>query len=460
MSDHDWIAVLARGDLALSLPVLSLVQAGSPKFHGSGRLVWNQKSGVKIYAVTDGAEELRERFGQGGAPVGKLIPPETYVSATGRTQDGWDVSTIAAPREGYSVSFESPHVLWDMTSGGLTMTRPLPARATQHRRMVRALLEPSPGSWPRTTTTVVHNEFFGGTSSQADWLQATTRLGSLLARERSDRLFEVRLLLENNAPPEDPFEIIHAVAQAFSFILGRRIWVYGLEDITADSERRELYRHRTSSDNSLRPPLGKNGTYLENVEGLLGKAVDFFLTAQGREVAEYLELCWDTTDNDFTTSITVVAITLESLLRMGTKSHPIDDPGYTPEDRHALLSWIDARVGLRTKRFLERVRGFVNNLGHPRPIDVLWSWHRAGVLSITPEDIKAWEKSRNPAAHGALAGNRPTREELQQRFDRYIRVQNLINRTSLHLIGYRGLYVDYSQPGWPDAAFPPPEGRV
>src|SRR2546426_5162347 len=150
MSDHDWIDVLARGDLALSLPVLRLVQAGSPRFHGSGRLVWNQKSGVQIHAVTDGAEELRKGFGRGGF-LGKLIPLETYISATGQTQDGWDVSTIAGPRKGYSVSFESPHVLWDMTSDGLSMTRPLPTRAIR-RRIVRALLEPPPAYWPRETT--------------------------------------------------------------------------------------------------------------------------------------------------------------------------------------------------------------------------------------------------------------------------------------------------------------------
>src|SRR5438132_9737739 len=126
MPDHDWIAVLARGDLALDIPVLRLVQEGFPPFVGSGRLVWNRRSGVKMHAVTDGAEELRESFGRAGASVGKLIPLETYVSATGRTQNGWDVSIIPVPRQGYSVSFESPHVVWDMTSGGLSMTRSLP----------------------------------------------------------------------------------------------------------------------------------------------------------------------------------------------------------------------------------------------------------------------------------------------------------------------------------------------
>lgn len=459
MSDHDWITVLARGNLALSLPVLKFVQAGSPRFHGSGRLVWNQKSGVKIHAVTDGAEELRESFGRAGTAPGKLIPRETYISAAGQTQDGWDVSTTAVPLRGYTVSFESPHVLWEMTSRGLTMSRSLPARAKRDRRIIRALLEPPPKHWPRMTTTEVQNEFFGGRSFQADWLQATTRLGTLLARQHSETAFEARLLLDSDTAPEDPFEIMHAVAQAFSFVLGRRIWIHGLEDVTADGQRRELYPYRTPTENSLRPPLGDSSANLANIETLLGKAVDFFLTAQGREVAEYLELCWDTTDNDFTTSITVVAISVESLLRVASESLSIDDPGYTSADRQALLSWVANQTAHLTKRFLARVGGFIKGLGHRRPIDVLWSWQREGLLGISPEDIDAWEKSRHSAAHGALAGARSGREELQQRFDRFPRVQNLMNRIVLHLIGYRGFYVDYSQAGWPEVEFSPPKSH-
>jgi hypothetical protein len=457
MPVRDWIAILAEGDLTVNLPVLRLVQAGSPRFSGSGRLVWNRTSGLKIHAVTDGADELRQQFGQADASVGKLIPLEKYVSATGQTQDGWDVSTIAAPREGYSVGLDSPHVLWDMATGGLTMTHSLQARAKPHRRTIRALLEPPPKHWPRSTSTEVHNEVFRGSSSKPDWLNATTALGALVARQYSDRFFEAQLVLNSDTAPEDPFQIIHAVAQAFSFIVGRRIWIHGLEDINGCGLRRELYPYRAPTENSLRPPLGNNSTYLENVETLLGKAVDFFLTAQGVEVAQYLDLCWDTTDNDFNTSVTAVAITLESLLRVAGKRLTIDEPGHTADDRDALRSWIEARAGLRTKRFLERVRGFVNNISQPRPIDVLWSWHNEGLLGITPEDVAAWKQSRNPAAHGSLAGKRLSREELQRRFDRFVQVQNLVNRIVLHLIGYHGRYVDYSQVGWPEAEFPHPK---
>jgi hypothetical protein len=37
---------------------------------------------------------------------------------------------------------------------------------------------------------------------------------------------------------------------------------------------------------------------------------------------------------------------------------------------------------------------------------------------------------------------------------RYYRMLNLINRIVLHLMGYRGRYVDYAREGWPEVEFP------
>ncbi len=446
MSDHDWINVLLRGTLEITLPTLSVVQANSPRFHGTGRLVWNRDSGLRILGVTDGAEALSNTFGRLAASLGRLIPRDTYVSVTGQTQEGWDASTIPVPLGGYTVSVESPHVLWDLTGDGLTLARSI-------TRILRALLGPPPKHWPRMTHTEVHNDFFGGRSSRADWLQATTRLGTLVAQQRSDQWFEIRLIIENESAAGETLEIVHAVVRAFGFVLGRRVWIQGLEDIPTDHETRDLYQYREPTKNSLRPPLGDGTAYLDNVEALLGKAVDFFLTKEGQEVAQYLDLCWDSVDNDFRTSVALVSICVESLLRLASKGLREKDPGYTPADRDALLSWVGSKEGSLMKRFLDRVRGFVNTLGQRRPIDVLWAWHGEGVLGVTPEDIDAWEKSRHPSAHGAFGGQPPEAAQLQRRLDRFHRVQNLMNRIVLHLIGYRGPYMDYAR--WSEAEFPP-----
>lgn len=451
MSEHDWIDVLLRGSLEITLPTLSAVQANSPRFHGSGRLVWDRDSGLRFLGVTDGAETVSSTFGRFAAPLGRLIPRDTYVSITGRTLEGWDASTIPVPLGGYTVSMESPHVLWDLTGDGLTLARPLTPHK-QHPRLVRALLGPPAKHWPRVTHTEIRNEYSRSSSSKADWLEAKIQLGTLVAQQRSDHWFEIRLTVESDSAPGDSFEIVHAVAQAFGFVLGRRVWIQGLEDLQTDRETRHLYRYREPTRNSLRPPLGEATAYLNNVETLLGKAVDFFLTKEGQKVAQYLDLCWDTVDNDFRTSVALVSICAESLLRLASKGLPEKDPGYTPMDRDTLCSWVESKEGSLTKRFLDRVRGFINTLSQRRPIDVLWAWHREGVLGVTPEDIDAWEKSRHPSAHGAF-GPLPDVVQLQRRLDRFHRVQNLMNRIVLHLVGYRGPYMDYAR--WSEAEFPP-----
>jgi len=303
------------------------------------------------------------------------------------------------------------------------------------------------------TNSEVHNEFFGGGSSKFDWLQATTRLGTLVARQRSDEWFEIRLMVESDPTSGDPFELVHAVAQAFGFVLGRRVWVQGLVDTRSDREIRELYRYREPSMYSLRPPLGETDIFARNVEGLLGKTIDFFLTREGQKVAQYLDLCWDTVDNDFNTSVALVSICVESLVRLASEGRREKDPSYTAADRDALLSWLESKGGSLTERFLKRVRGFINTLGQRRPIDVLWEWQREGMLGIVPEDIEAWERIRHPSAHGAFAGPLPELTKLQRRLDRSHRIQNLLNRIVLHLIGYRGKYMDYAC--WAEAEFPP-----
>lgn len=45
--------------------------------------------------------------------------------------------------------------------------------------------------------------------------------------------------------------------------------------------------------------------------------------------------------------------------------------------------------------------------------------------------------------------------EFQGQLNEFDRVQNLMNRIVLHLLGYTGPYCDYAQPGWPVAPFPP-----
>lgn len=455
MANTDWLDALLSGHLEVGLIELTFLQGDLPRYRGNGRLVWQAGSQVRVEAVTDGAQLLIADFGRRGVAPGKLWPRETLVVVQGKTQGDWEVTTDPAPKQGYTVHWDSPHVLWDFSTSGARFARPLPRRVTLDGRVIRALLGPPPKSWIRHTDTEVHNEYFGGRSSETDWLQASCRLGSFAARKRSDQWFELKARIEPScATPA--LELVSAIATAFSLVQGRDVQILGLEEIEPDHETRSLLPSRLEpTKGSVLVPLSGEA-YRLHVEALLGQAADFFLTERGRETAQYLHLCWDTADNDFMTRIAVLAISVEGLLRQASKSEIPTDPGYTPIDRDALICWLKKATQFLSPRFVKRMRGFISALGHRRPIDILAEWQQEGRLGITADDIKAYGDLRNPAAHGHVVLHRAGPEIWQREFDHYSRVANIMNRLVLHLIGYRGRYIDYSQNGWPDADFPPP----
>lgn len=452
----DWLHILLGGTFEVALPMLKLVQGASAEFRGSGRVVWQGNAEVRVLAATDGAEALIEGYGRSGVTLGQLVPHETFVSATGRTQEGWDASTSPVPLDGYKVHGDSPHVIWDFASPGLSLSRPTPQGAERRQRVLRGVLGPPPKDWIRATETEVRNEYFGGRSWKLDWLQARTSFGLVAARQRSDQWFEVQIAIDRTPPRGEGLEILWAVARAFGFILGRRLVIRGFEDLLPDLETRNLaFFDREPTKNSLPLPLGSGSAYRDHVEVLLGRAIDFFMTERGEQVARHLYLCWDTADDAFPTRLAVAGICVEALLRMAAEGSEDSDRGYTERDKAAIEEWLTANNASLSKRFVKRLRGFIGALDHRRPVDILWEWQRSGRLGVTAEDIYAWEKTRNPAAHGSLAGRAPERTELQLQLSRLYRVFNLMNRIVLELIGFEGQYVDYSKPNWPEGDFPP-----
>jgi hypothetical protein len=201
------------------------------------------------------------------------------------------------------------------------------------------------------------------------------------------------------------------------------------------------------------PPLGMGLTYLNNVETLLGHATNFFLSDSGGPLAQQLGVCWDTVDNHFFTQLAVASICVEALVGLSAATPVNHDRGFCSEDRIAISAWLDSHTRRLSTSFVNRVRGFIAALDHRRPVDVLRDWQREGILSVTDDDIRAWESIRHPAAHGRLQLDARSENEVQALLNAFHRVLNLINRIVLQLVGYEGAYVDYAQPGWPETPF-------
>jgi hypothetical protein len=274
------------------------------------------------------------------------------------------------------------------------------------------------------------------------------------ARQRSDDWFEVRVLPNEGEPMCETCAVCTAIARAFGFVLGRRCVIRGHEEINETKETRWLdTRYPKTTRNTLLQPLGWQLEFMQNVERLLGLAIDFFLTDLGQQVATYLFLCWDTADNAHQTQLAVSAICVEGLLRLAADRLGPSKPEVAQSDIARFQDWLKTNPAGFTPQFLNRLGGLTGMFKSLSANEILRDWVTRKLLGVTKDDAKAWGETRHPSAHGRLSGA-ASQNELQIRVTRHARVQNLLNRIILQLMGYTGPYIDYAQPGHPPAEFP------
>jgi hypothetical protein len=429
---EEWIETLLSGKLEIEVPSFQLSQKGREPLRGSGRVSWDGGRALRVQASTDGAEAVMGQFGREWTAPGTLIPHSVFVTASGKTQDGCQIEMAPVVLDGFRIHNDSPTVVWDYPTPSLTLSREV--NDSEETRRIHALLGPSPEHWPRVTETTITNDCFGMRRlTSSDCLLSEAVLGRIAARRRSDRWFEV-LIAPAKTADLDAANILFAVSRGFSFVLGRRVLPLGYVEYAEHRVRRRIQLYnREPTKGSVLPPLGPGIEGLWGLERLVGNSADFFMSDVGQRVAEHFALCWDAADNSLPTQLALAGICLEGLLGIASPDRKCPDPGFTPSDRLMTEQWLSdcgpaggPRFPELSPRFIKRIEGFLNSLQHLRPVDILRDWERRGVLGVTNDDIVAWQRTRNAAAHARLAGPVEDRIELQDRLSRYHRVLNLI----------------------------------
>lgn len=313
---------------------------------------------------------------------------------------------------------------------------------------------PLPPLWVRTTKTEVHNEAFGHSSSHRDWLTTSCRLGIVAARRRSNGWFEVKISPRDDELGGDASRVCAAVALAFSFIVGRQCVICGYEETNETDEVRRLYaRELKGTRNTLLPPLGWELELMENFERLLGLAINFFLSEAGDRIAPFLRISQDAVDNNYQTQLLLSSICLEGLLKEAAKTMGPTLPQCKEADLSAFDAWLRSEPLGFSQAFLSRLKGLKGMFNNLSSADIFRDWITRGVLGLADEDHAAWKKTRNPSAHGKFTMN-PSHAELQATVFHHGRIQNILNKIMLQLMGYTGIYIDYAAKGHPAAEFP------
>ena len=433
-----FVESLENDELRLDLPTLRLINSKGFAFEGSGQFVW-MPSDSKLMAFTNGGEHLTSTFGElFQCSPGQIVPDSEYLRIEGETLDKWRFETARVSKGDFHIRQGSSSVVWEIPTdhfgSQIVLSRTTESAKKTWTRLL--LSEVEIPYWPRTSKTLNDNPIFGGECHTHDWLQCVGKFGTLSAKKLTDDRVEV-IVNEGDYSADD---LMLSIQTSFGFLSGRTVNVLGYERTEGENSRRilpiwkpEITRRRIS------PPLGSGPECGLFVEKFLTNAVEYFATEQGKEVGNLLFACWDVADNAFTSRILVTCAAVESFAELlGSEAH--SETTLTGDQKISLMAFVtDSKFD---STFNNRLHGFLNTVNAPNARNMLEEWSRIGYSGITSDDVAAWSKLRNAAAHGRRIWSDDF-ERNQEALNRARRVETMINRLVLDQMGYVGHFYDY-----------------
>ncbi|MGC3971590.1 MAG: hypothetical protein QM775_30880 [Pirellulales bacterium] len=139
---------------------------------------------------------------------------------------------------------------------------------------------------------------------------------------------------------------------------------------------------------------------------------------------------------------------MESLVTKLSADETVETP--LTEQQTAKLKKLVEENGF-SEAFQNRLAGFLMNINAVNVKNLLNKWADATKFGITKDDVTAWSKLRNAAAHGRRFTGGSV-EERQEQFHKSDRIESLINRLVLSMMKYEGRFHDTAD--WKFKPFP------
>lgn len=212
----------------------------------------------------------------------------------------------------------------------------------------------------------------------------------------------------------------------------------------------EFAQHRPANKGMLEPPLLPTGNDADFFE-LLGR---YFLyasaNAAGRDFAPLSAKVgglFTLKGVNIDTVALLVSVAVESVLGEDAFEDLAKPPTRVLEQLKQMIAHIKAATKAEPE-FITRVCNVFGSMKSSRAKDKL---HALVVLSAIDEaDRKAWNETRNKAAHGSFEIDPAKFQEL---IDVVYRLSALVYKLVFLQIGYRGKFTDYGAHGWPARNF-------
>lgn len=260
-------------------------------------------------------------------------------------------------------------------------------------------------------------------------------------------------------------ETLFAQAEAFLYALGFRIGqrVNWLAYTRVKSGRLETILAkpippRSATQHSPLPSdIGD-----DDEETLLRRAYEFFLLEKNYPVINQLGMFWDATDNFLPVQSLVAATVIEGLadfIKQSTQDSEAEERFARFKDQlnaHLIRNARDLVVTDGAKKdcaFLTKIRKVVQSTQLLSLSEKVRLAAQIAKIPLQGTEVRAWNKMRNRIAHGDFSPGPLSTSLVQIQSQQLDCAANIINKLVLGLIGYGGVFTDFSSPGWPARSF-------
>ncbi|MGH7498686.1 MAG: hypothetical protein ACREL3_07535 [Gemmatimonadales bacterium] len=291
-------------------------------------------------------------------------------------------------------------------------------------------------------------------SESGSWDTAVAQLQGVRFLFHQDEEEQFRVSAWHPSDPLHPY-FAERVREALQFIAAFPV-SWAVTDESAGTERKTYIRGRPSPRFAprIQRPIPGNVAYSEIPTWRLFESYLAFVSKDTTSEIHRISAEWGevlrSSIGTVETEALISAITVESLCRYLQELRPGLSYAGAPEAG----GWGDRvdtflRVAGASERLRRRVRGVFNKMIRSDHTDVLIELQSAG--AIEARLVEAWNRWRPIMAHGDREAQAKS-EELSRGTNAVV---TLLYQLYFHVIGYAGLYTDFSQVPWRGRSYPP-----
>ena len=252
----------------------------------------------------------------------------------------------------------------------------------------------------------------------------------------------VNLGVDDSRISSNTLEFCQAVLHTLSFIESKpvhwkRFTINGKNGI----EIHRLFTSITTPPPYIYPFAFSYYSPREGLTEFFNKAVDYFQSEHN--ISDLLYLCWYARDGGAFPLALQLCTGLESIANHIVSSKALSTEIQAEEDKYNTMKV--AAIGalndseLTKEPGFDRLQNVINSSRFHRQKDIILIAAKFLEITISDDEIKSWEAVRHPIAHG--------RYDIMQ-LSKLRVVYNMINKFVLAMIGYEGMYTDYSIEYW------------